>query len=126
MPSKTIVRKLGHSRKAVKRTLAVEHPLKHERPAKGSLVDAVEPRIRERLVVWPTMSATVFAKRVGWIHSPAVPKDRVRELRPLSSPPKSASRTAFEPGGLAQSVFWFPPVDVPLGSSWPVTGTAFG
>ena len=42
-------------------------------------------------------------------------KDRVRELRPAYLPPDPASRTAYEPGELAQCDFWFPPVTVPAG-----------
>ena len=32
----------------------------------GSIVDAVEPQIRELLAEWPTMPATVIAERIGW------------------------------------------------------------
>ncbi len=46
MPIKAIVRKVGVSRNAVRRALAAESPPKCERPARGSVVDAVEPQIR--------------------------------------------------------------------------------
>jgi transposase len=115
MPIKAIVRKLGISRNAVRGALASEEPPKYERPAKGSLVDAVEPEIRRLLAEWPTMPATVIAERVGWTRSLTVLKDRVRELRPLFTPPDPASRTTYQPGGLGQCDLWFPPVDVPLG-----------
>ena len=68
----------------------------------GSLVDEVEPRIREFLRVYPTMPATVIAERLGWDRSITVLKDRVRQLRPLFLPPDPASRTNYVPGGLAQ------------------------
>jgi transposase len=67
------------------------------------------------LVQWPTMPATVIAERIGWTRSLTVLKERVRELRPLFVPPDPASRTDYQPGELAQSDLWFPPVDVPLG-----------
>ena len=35
----------------------------------GSIVDAVEPRIRELLRAYPRMPATVIAERIGWTHS---------------------------------------------------------
>src|SRR4051812_28878974 len=115
MPIKAIVRKLGISRGAVRRALASEHPPKYERPAKGSLADAVEPQIRQLLTEWPTIPATVIAERIGWTRSLTVLKDRVRELRPLFTPPDPASRTTYQPGELGQCDLWFPPVDVPLG-----------
>ena len=49
MPIKAIVRQTGVSRNAVRRALAADRPPKYERPAQGSLVDAVEPQIRELL-----------------------------------------------------------------------------
>jgi transposase len=115
MPIKAIVRRTGVSRNAVRRALAADRPPKYERPARGSLVDAVEPQIRELLEVWPTMPATVIAERIGWSHSLTILKDRVRELRPLFVPPDPASRTTYSPGQLAQCDLWFPPVDLPLG-----------
>ena len=42
-------------------------------------------------------------------------KDRVRELRPAYLPPDPASRTAYDPGELAQCDFWFSPAAVPAG-----------
>jgi transposase len=115
MPIKAIVRKLGVSRNAVRRALAADAPPRYQRPAKGSIVDAVEPQIRALLAEWPTMPATVIAERVGWTRSMTVLKDRVRELRPLFVPPDPASRTAYAAGELAQCDLWFPPADVPLG-----------
>jgi transposase len=116
MPIKAIVRKLGVSRNAVRRALAADVPPKYVRSAKGSAVDAVEPRIRALLAEWPTMPATVIAERIGWQRSLTVLKDRVRQLRPEYLPPDPASRTAYSVGELAQCDLWFPPVDVPLGA----------
>lgn len=49
MPIRAIARKLGVGRNTVRRALAAEAPLRYQPPAKGSAVDAVEPRIRELL-----------------------------------------------------------------------------
>jgi transposase len=116
MPVRAIARKLGVGRNTVRRALAAEGPPRYQRPAKGSVVDAVEPRIRELLGQWPDMPATVIAERIGWDRSLTVLKVRVRELRPLFVPPVPASRTQYRPGELAQCDLWFPPVQVPLGA----------
>ena len=115
MPIKAIVRKLGVGRNTVRRALASDGPPRYRRPGRGSVVDGVEPQIRELLATWPTMPATVIAERIGWSRSLTILKDRVRELRPLFAPPDPASRTEYQPGELAQCDLWFPPVDVPLG-----------
>ncbi len=115
VPIKAIARVMGCSKNTVKRALAASGPPVYQRPAKGSVVDAVEPRIRELLAAWPTMPATVIAERIGWEHSIRVLRDRVAELRPAYLPADPASRTSYEPGELAQFDFWFPPVHVPVG-----------
>jgi hypothetical protein len=75
-----------------------------------------EPQIRELLAGWPAMPATVIAERIGWTRGMTILKERVRELRPVYTPPDPASRTVYQPGVLAQCDLWFPPVDVPLGA----------
>ena len=115
MPVRAIARKLGLGRNTVRRALASDGPPRYQRPAKGSIVDAAEPQIRELLAVWPKMPVPVIAERIGWQHGLTVLKDRVRELRPLFVPPDPVSRTAYQPGELAQCDLWFPPADVPLG-----------
>ena len=115
MPVKAIARTLGISRNTVRAALASDGPPRYQRKPAGSAVDAFEPRIRELLQAYPTMPATVIAERIGWDRGLTVLKDRVRELRPAYLPPDPASRTAYEPGELAQCDFWFPPVTVPVG-----------
>lgn len=112
---KAIARRLGVSRNAVRRALARDAPPKYVRAPKGSIVDAVEPAIRELLREHPRMPATVIAERVGWERSLTVLKDRVRELRPYYLPPDPATRTAYDPGQRVQCDLWFPPASVPLG-----------
>ena len=67
----------------------------------------------ERRVDGPgTSSRSGLVKRQAGL---TVRKDRVRGLRPAGLPPDPESRTAYEPGEVAQCDFWFPPVTVPLG-----------
>lgn len=123
MPIKVIARLLGVSKNTVKAALASSGPPKYVRTPRGSIVDAVEPRLHELLRVWPDMPATVIAERIGWTHSVTVLKDRVRELRHVYLPPDPASRTSYEPGELAQCDLWFPDADIPLGAGQNGRGT---
>ena len=116
MPIKVIARRLGISKNTVKRALAVAEPPVYRRAGRGSIVDAVEPQVRELLKEFPDMPATVIAERIGWERSLTVLKERIRVLRPDYKPADPASRTAYQPGELAQCDLWFPPVKVPLGA----------
>jgi transposase len=115
MPIKVIARVLGCSKNTVKKALAADGPPAYARPARGSVVDAVEPRIRELLQATPTMPATVIAERIGWEFSIRVLRDRVSELRPVYLPPDPASRTTYQAGEIAQCDFWFPPIELSVG-----------
>jgi transposase len=123
MPILAIARVMGISRNTVKRALASEGPPRYQRAAGGSVVDAVEPQIRELLEVWPSMPATVIAERIGWQRGLTVLKDRVRELRPVYLPPDPAGRTAYAAGELAQCDFWFPDITLPVGFGQTRTST---
>jgi transposase len=116
MPIKAIARVMGVSKNTVKRALTADGSPRYERRVGGgSIVDAVEPRIRELLQAWPTMPATVIAERIGWTRGLTVLKDRVRELRPVYLPPDPASRTAYQAGEVAQCDLWFPAITLPVG-----------
>jgi transposase len=115
MPIKAIARRLGLSRNTVRGAVRSVQPPRYARAAKGSIVDVVEPQVRELLRRWPQMPATVIAERIGWDRSLTVLKDRVRELRPVYAPVDPASRTSYRPGERAQCDLWFPPVAIPLG-----------
>jgi transposase len=115
MPVKAIARVMGVSRNTVRAAVASSRPPKYERPRKGSIVDAAEPRIRELLRAYPAMPATVIAERIGWERSVRVLRDRVAELRPAYLPQDPASRTAYAAGEIAQCDFWFPPIMLPVG-----------
>jgi transposase len=123
MPIKQVARVIGVSKNTVKRALAAEGPPRYRRVARGSVVDAAEPRIRELLAAWPTMPATVIAERIGWTRSLTVLKDRVRELRPVYLPPDPASRTAYAAGEVAQCDLWFPAITLPVGFGQTRTAT---
>src|ERR671922_1555950 len=123
LPIKQIARVMGVSKNTVKRALAADGPPRYRRSPRGSIVDAVEPRIRELLQAWPTMPATVIAERIGWTHGLTVLKDRVRELRPVYLPPDPASRTAYPAGEVAQCDLWFPAITLPVGFGQTRTAT---
>lgn len=119
-----IARVRGVARNTVKAALASAGPPKYERPAKGSVVDEVEPRIRELLQAYPRMPATVIAERIGWSYSIRTLSGRVAELRPVYLPPDPVSRTTYVAGEIAQCDFWFPDVAVPVGYGQFRTATA--
>ena len=112
MPIKEIARVLGVSRNTVRAALASDVPPKYERTPAGSIVDAVEPRIRELLQAYPTMPATVIAERIGWTRSirrcsaagwPSCGRCICRRTRPAAR--------AMWPGEIAQCDLWFPPIE---------------
>ena len=115
MPIKVIARVMGISKNTVKAALRSDGPPRYERELRGSIVDEVEPRIRELLQAWPTMPATVVAERIGWDRSVRVLRDRVAELRPVYLPADPASRTGYLPGEIAQCDLWFPAITLPVG-----------
>ena len=110
-----IARVLGIARNTVRAALASDAPPKYLRRPVASIVDAVEPRIRELLRVYPTMPATVIAERIGWTRSIRVLSARVAQLRPAYLPPDPASRTSYAAGEIAQCDLWFPPITLPVG-----------
>jgi transposase len=123
MPVKVIARVVGCSKNTVKSALAADQPPRYRRQPRGSVVDAVEPRIRELLQACPTMPATVIAERIAWPYSIRTLSTRVAELRPIYVPPDPASRTTYLAGEIAQCDFWFPPIRLPVGFGQTRTAT---
>lgn len=126
---KTIARRLGVARNTVRSALRSDAPPKYQRTPRGSIVDAVEPEIRELLKDTPDMPATVIAERIGWERGMTVLRDRISELRPLFAPPDPAQRTWYRPGELAQFDLWQPDVEIPVGFGqarklWVVVGVS--
>jgi transposase len=115
LPIKVIARAMGISRNTVRAALSRDTAPAYRRRATRSVVDQVEPRIRELLRVYPTMPATVIAERIGWPRGITVLKERVAQLRPAYLPPDPASRTSYRAGEIAQCDFWFPPIELPVG-----------
>src|SRR4051794_41835006 len=99
MPIKAIGRVMGVSKNTVKAALRSDGPPKYERPGRGSVVDEVEPRIRELLQAVPTMPATVIAERIGWDRSIRGVRGRGGGLRPGYLPPGPGPRPALVGGG---------------------------
>jgi transposase len=112
---RAISRVRGVSRNTVRNALQASGPPRYQRRRGGSLVDVVEPRIRELLLADPRMPATVIAERIGWEYSIRLLSGRVAELRPLYLPPDPSDRTTYLPGEVAQHDFWFPPMELPVG-----------
>jgi len=115
MGIKAIARHMGVARNTVREAIRSDAPPRYERARKGSVVDAVEPRVLELLREFPQMPATVIAERIDWPYSVRVLRDRVAELRPLFVPPDPCQRTSYRPGQLAQFDLWQPDVPIPLG-----------
>jgi hypothetical protein len=69
LPIKVIARMLGISRDTVTAALAWDSPLKYQRAQRGSIVEEVEPRIRELL------RPTSGSRPLGWYSSRRLPRD---------------------------------------------------
>lgn len=126
---RTIAKRLGVARNTVREALRSDLPPRYERRPAGSIVDAVESKIRELLTDFPEMPATVIAERVGWERGITVLRDRVAELRPLYRSPDPSQRTSYQPGELAQFDLWQPNVPIPVGFGqsaklWTVVGVS--
>jgi transposase len=115
MSIKAIERLKRWSRNTIRSAVRSTTPPKYERAGTGSIVDEVEPKIREQLAKFPFMPATVIAERIGWEHGMTVLNERVRRLRPLYAPQDPSSRTVYEPGEIGQCDLWFPAAEIPLG-----------
>ncbi|MGN2636530.1 IS21 family transposase [Nocardia takedensis] len=110
-----IARRLGIARNTVRSALASDRPPKYERAPRGSLVDVVEPQIRELLAEYPRMPATVIAERIGWRHSSSILRARIHEIRPEYVGVDPVDRVQYRPGQITQCDLWFPDVRVPVG-----------
>lgn len=115
LPIKAIVRTTGFSRNTVRAALRCDEPPKYQRVSRGSLVDAVEPQVRQQLALDPKMPATVIAERIEWTHSLTILKDRLRQIRPEYVGIDPADRIVRRPGESAQMDLWFPAARIPTG-----------
>ena len=117
IPIKEIARLLGVARNTVRAALMSDRPPSYERPARGSLVDAVELEVRKLLAEFPRMPSTVIAERIGWTHSITTLKDRVRLIRPEYAGVDPADRIVYSVGEIMQCDLWFPEPRIPVGHS---------
>jgi transposase len=114
VPIKEIVRRLGVARNTVRAALASDRPPRYERPARGSVVDAFEPRVRVLLGEWPRMPVPVIAERIGWPYSLSPLKKRLAQIRPEYVGIDPVDRTVYEPGQITQCDLWFPQPRIPV------------
>jgi transposase len=115
LPIKQIARIRNVSRNTVRAALRSDGPPRYEREPRGSVADGFEPQIRELLMAYPAMPASVIGGRIGWPYSDRTLRTRVAELRPAYLPPGPASHTSYAAGELAQDDFWFPDITLPVG-----------
>jgi len=90
LPIKQIARIKSVSRNTVRAALRSDGPPTYEREPKGSVADGFEPRIRELLMAYPAIPASVIGDRIGWPYSDRTLRTRVAELRPAYLPPLAA------------------------------------
>ena len=110
MPIKAIARVLGVSRNTVRAALASDAPPRYERRPAGSIVDAVEPRIRELLEEFPTMPATVIAERIGWTRGDdGAQGPGAGAAAGVSAAGPGQRGPTYVAGEMAQCDLWFPP-----------------
>ncbi len=117
LPIKQIARVMNVSRNTVRAAVRSDGPPRYERAVKGSVADVFKssPSV-SCWVAFPQMPASVIGERIGWPDPDRVLRARVAGLRPVYLPPDPASRTAYAAGELAQDDFWFPDVEIPVGS----------
>lgn len=107
-----IARHLGLARDTVTKALALGGPPSYSRPAVPSAFDEYEVRVRQLLVAFPSMPATVIAQRVGWLGSMSWFRKKVALLRPEYEPKDPADRLCYGAGDQAQCDLWFPATPV--------------
>src|SRR5262249_25442558 len=115
MPIKVIARVMKVSRNTVRAAIGSDRPPRYERPAKGSIVDAAEPRVGGWGGGCRGGGGGGIAGGVGgggWV---GVLGAGGGGLRRGYLPRDPGSGTAYEGGEIAQCDLWFPPVMVPVG-----------
>jgi transposase len=113
-----VAAKLSMSRTTVHRLLALAEPPRYCREPVGSQVDGFADAIAAMLVEDPTVPATVIAQRLrplGFAGSLTILKDHLRRVRPVFAAARAYQRTSYLPGELAQTDWWEPGIEVPVG-----------
>jgi transposase len=99
-----IARRLGINRRTVDRLVVAERPPRYERAARGSMLDPLEPVMRQLLEEWPEIKAPrvteILRSDYGYAGSVDLVKKRLAKLRPARVRP--AQRTGYRPGQVLQ------------------------
>jgi len=98
-----IAGRLGMNRRTVARLARSESAPRYERAPSGSMLDPLEPVMRDVLAEWPAIKAprmTEILREHGYAGSVDLVKRRLAELRPPRERP--AQRTDYSPGQTAQ------------------------
>jgi len=99
-----IAQRLGINRRTVSRLAAAEAPLRYARAASGSMLDPLEPVVRQLLEEWPQIRAPrvteVLRDDYGSAGSVDLVRKRMAALRPREVRP--AQRTGYRPGQVLQ------------------------
>lgn len=82
-----------------------------------SVFDGFERRVRALLKEFPSMPATVIAERVGWEGSASWFRKKIAVIRAEYAPADPADRIVYSAGDQAQCDLWFPPAQIPIGST---------
>jgi transposase len=99
-----ITARLGLNRRTVARLIAAAEPPRYSRPATGSMLDRLEPVMRQLLAEWPEIRAPrvteILREDYGYSGSVDLVKRRLARLRP--APVRPAQRTGYRPGQVLQ------------------------
>jgi transposase len=100
-----IAARLGINRRTVKRLLEADEPPRYQRAPAGSMLDPLEPVIREVLEEAPDIKAPRLTELLrddyGYAGSVDLVRKRLAALRPRS-PERAAQRTGYRPGQVMQ------------------------
>lgn len=99
-----IAKRLGINRRTVRRLAGADEPPRYERAGKGSMLDPLEPVIRQLIEGWPEIKAPrvteVLRDDYGYVGSIDLVRKRLAALRPSVERP--AQRTGYRPGQVMQ------------------------
>jgi transposase len=99
-----IAARLGINRRTVDRLVEAPEPPRYSRAPKGSMLDPLEPVLRQLLEEWPEIKAPrvteILRADYGYEGSVDLVKKRLAKLRP--SQVRAAQRTGYRPGQVLQ------------------------
>ena len=99
-----IAARLGMNRRTVARLVAAAEPPRYSRRGAGSMLDPLEPVMRQLFEEWPEIRAPrvteILREDYGYAGSVDLVKRRLAELRP--EPVRPAQRTGYRPGQVLQ------------------------